>query len=242
MTMDNEVIYTDTIPGGRHWSMRIRAGMALRLIDVLGGANVGMLLYNPENTLERYNMPDTLKSQHTFRLTSGHCLYSDMGRVICSITLDTAGWHDTTTGTCNRHIVEQRWGKTNYQASRNAYFRNGYDSFLIELGKYGLGKKDLAANLNLFTRIQTDDSGNLAWGIEPEAGALVELRFEMDTIVVFHTCPHPLNPASEYPVKPVRYEIRRAGTPTESDPLRVSSPENERGFQNTALYRAGGGT
>ncbi len=238
--MDNEVIYTDTLPGGRHWSMRMRAGMALRLIDVEGGANVGMLLYNPENTLERYNMPDTLKGQHTFRLTSGHCLYSDMGRVMCSITLDTAGWHDTATGTCNRKIVESRWGKTSYQVSRNEYYRNGYDSFLIELGKYGLGKKDLAANLNLFTRIETDAEGNLTWGEEPAAGSAVELRFEMDAIVVFHTCPHPMNPSTDYPAKPVCYEIRRTGPAAENDPARISRPENERAFQNTALYRAGG--
>ena len=77
--MDNEIIYSDTIPGGRHWSMLMRAGNVLRLIDEEGGANVGMLLYNSENTLERYNMPDTLKGQHTFAYRE--ILYSDMGRV-----------------------------------------------------------------------------------------------------------------------------------------------------------------
>jgi uncharacterized protein len=28
------------------------------------------------NLLERYNAPETLKRQHTFKLTAGHCLYS----------------------------------------------------------------------------------------------------------------------------------------------------------------------
>ena len=37
------------------------------------------------NPLERYNAPDTLKCQQTFRLTAGHCLYSDMGRIFCSV-------------------------------------------------------------------------------------------------------------------------------------------------------------
>ena len=29
----------------------------------------------------------------------------------------------------------------------------------------------------------------------------------MDTLVLFHTCPHPLNPSADYPRKPVRFEI-----------------------------------
>ena len=46
----------------------VRKGTTLRLIDNEGGANVGMLFYNPMNKLERYNAPDTLKCQHTFCL------------------------------------------------------------------------------------------------------------------------------------------------------------------------------
>ncbi|HBL86295.1 MAG TPA: urea carboxylase, partial [Alcanivorax sp.] len=65
-------------------SFRMRRGTALRLTDVEGGANVGMLFYNPEEKLERYNAPDSLKGQHTFKLTRGNCLYSDMGRVFAS--------------------------------------------------------------------------------------------------------------------------------------------------------------
>ena len=240
--MGNDIIYSDTIPGGRHWSMLMRAGNALRLIDVEGGANVGMLLYNSENALERYNMPDTLKGQHTFRLTQGNCLYSDMGRVLCSITEDTAGWHDTATGTCNSSLVEKRWGHRSYQEARNDYIRNGRDCFLIELGKYGLGKRDLAANINFFSRIETDLDGNLIFGKPASAGAHVDLRFEMNTIVIFHTCPHPLNPASTYPSRPVTYEIRRANPVAINDACRTLREENERAFTNTLLYRAGGDT
>ncbi|HDZ16548.1 MAG TPA: DUF1989 domain-containing protein, partial [Methylophaga aminisulfidivorans] len=85
---ESNVIYEDVLPGGTHWSMLVRKGTTLRLTDQEGGANVGMLFYNPLNKLERYNAPDTLKCQHTFKLTAGHCLYSDMGHVFCSIIHD----------------------------------------------------------------------------------------------------------------------------------------------------------
>ena len=86
---DNTILYEDRIAGGCHWSLRMRRGTSLRLLDEEGGANVGMLFYNPVNLLERYNAPDTLKCQHTFKLTRGNCLYSDMGRIFCSIVEDS---------------------------------------------------------------------------------------------------------------------------------------------------------
>ena len=79
-----------------------------------GGANVAMLFYNPQNLTERYNAPDTLKCQHTFRLTTGHCLYSDMGRIFCSIVADTHGWHDTVCGNSTKAIVARKWGRRSF--------------------------------------------------------------------------------------------------------------------------------
>ena len=80
-TQDSTLLYEDRIVGGAHRSLLMRQGTSLRLIDLEGGANLGMLFYNPIEKLERYNAPDTLKCQHTFKLTRGHCLYSDMGRI-----------------------------------------------------------------------------------------------------------------------------------------------------------------
>ncbi|MFT6644536.1 MAG: urea carboxylase-associated protein 2 [Patiriisocius sp.] len=234
---DENLIYSETFPGGGHWSMRMRAGNALRLVDIEGGANVAMLMFNPENPLEKYNMPDTLKGQHTFKLSQGNTLFSDMGRAMCSIVEDSFGWHDTATGTCNRRLVEAKWGRSKYQDAGNNYLRNGRDSFLIELGKYGLGKRDLAANLNWFTRIEVDDDGNLVWGEnQSKPSDAITLRFEMDAIVIMHTCPHPLNPAKAYPRKPIRYEIRDLPPAAMDDECRLARPESERAFENTRLY------
>lgn len=231
-------LYDDLLPGGAHWSFVMKRGHILRLIDENGGANVGMLLYNPISPPERYNMPDTLKAQHTFHLTEGHVLYSDMGRVFCSIVGDSLGWHDTVCGTSNAGLVARKWGRKTYQEAHNDYYRNGLDSFLNELGKYGLGKKDLAANVNWFSKVATDAEGNLSYvpGHSP-AGGHVDLRFEMDTLVVLHTCAHPLAPGGDYPRQPVRYQFFEAAPVTEDDACLTSCPENSRGFANTALYQ-----
>lgn len=235
-----EVFYKDRIPGGAHWSMEMRRGTQITLIDDTGGANVGMLFYNPRNLLERYNAPDTLKCQHTFKLTKGHCLYSDMGRIFCSIIEDTVGWHDTVGGNLNNAQLDKKWGITTYQQARNDWTLSGHNAFLVELAKYGLSKRDLAANLNLFSKVNTDNDGNLQFITDnSKPGYHVTLRFEMDTLVLLHTCPHPLNPAEKYPKKSVMYQLSKAEPVAADDPCMNSRPENRRGFENNALYYLG---
>jgi len=237
-----KLLYEDKLAASCHWSMRMRKGSILKIIDDEGGANVGMLFYNPENLLERYNAPDTLKCQHTFKLTKGHCLYSDMGRIFCSIVEDTVGWHETVCGNTTKAIVASRWGEVSYQAAMNEWTKNGYDSFLVELAKYGLGKKDMAANLNLFSAVKVDDEGNLAYvDNNSKAGDSIELRFEMDTLVLLHTCPHPLSTASTYPRKGISYQILQADPVSEDDFCKNSREENQRGFQNNRIYHLAGG-
>lgn len=238
----SEILYQDRLAGGCHWSLRMRRGTRLRLIDVEGGANVGMLFYNPANLLERYNAPDTLKCQHTFKLHKGHCLYSDMGRIFASIVEDSVGWHETVCGNLTAAMVAQRWGKHDYQQYRNDWYQNGYSGFLVELAKYGLGRKDMAANLNLFSKVSVAADGDLGYAADhSRAGDFIELRFEMDTLVLWHTCPHPLNTATDYPRRPVAYEIRQGAAVADDDFCRNYRPENRRGFANNHIYHLGAG-
>ncbi|HEC72862.1 MAG TPA: urea carboxylase-associated family protein [Methylophaga aminisulfidivorans] len=234
---ESNVIYEDVLPGGTHWSMLVRKGTTLRLTDQEGGANVGMLFYNPLNKLERYNAPDTLKCQHTFKLTAGHCLYSDMGHVFCSIIHDTVGWHDTVGGNLSTAKLESRWGEHSYQQNLNDWTVSGEKAFLVELAKHGLNRRDMSANLNLFSQVKTDDEGNMQFIEEnSQAGDNIDLRFEMDTLVVFHTCPHPMNPAKAYPKKPVRYQLRQSEPIAEDDICMTACDENQRGFENNRIY------
>lgn len=238
--MTTEVLYEDVLPGGSHWSFVVNPGVQLELVDVEGGGNVAMLAYNPGNPLERLNLPDTLKCQHTFRLTQGHCLYSDMGRIFCSIVADDLGWHDASSGTCNAEIVSRKWGDLSYQEARNDYLRNGRDSFLVELGKYGLGRRDFAANVNWFSRVDVAEDGTMNFATNhSKPGAAVTLRFEMPTLVVLHTCPHPLNPAPRYPRCEIAYRLSLAQEVKEDDPCRISREENGRGYMNNYLYSLG---
>jgi urea carboxylase-associated protein 2 len=189
---------------------------------------------------ERYNAPDTLKCQHSFKLTAGHCLYSDMGRIFCSIVADSFGWHETFCGNTTKASVRSKWGESDYQSDRNDWFQNGHDSFLVEAAKYGLGRRDLASNVNWFSKVGIADDGAVSLDASAaKPGASVELRFEMDTLVLFHTCPHPLNASAEYPRKKVRFDIFDGPPASADDPNRLSAPENTRGFENNRIFNIG---
>jgi urea carboxylase-associated protein 2 len=234
---DPSVLWEEVVQGGASWSHVLKRGSALRILDSEGGANVGAMFYNFECPVERYNMPDTLKAQHIARLTKGCALYSDMGRILCSITEDTVGWHDPMGGCSNAALVRESYGESSYQDCRNDYRKNGRDSFLVELGKWGLGARDLVANVNFFSRVDVGEDGAMSYHPGNSApGSFVDLRAEMNVLVILNTCQHPLDPRPTYEPKPVHLSIRRVAAPGPDDPSRLSRPENERGFILTERY------
>lgn len=229
-------MFEEIVHPGATWSHVLKRGTALRITDTAGGANAGAIFYNWENPSERYNMPDTLKAQHISRLTRGNVLYSDMGRILCSVVADTAGWHDPLSGCSNAKLVEKKYGVARYQEHRNDCHKNALEGFLIELTKYGLSERDMAASVNFFSKVVVDNDGSMHFAGTSNAGAYVELRAEMNVLVILNTCQHPLDPNPVYDPKPVTVEVRKVPAPALDDPCRTSRPENERGFVLTERY------
>ena len=228
-------LWQELVPGGCHWSGIIRRGITLRLTNVNGSTNAAMLFYNPEEKLERYNMADTLKSQHTFHLTQGHACHSDMGRIFCCITADTAGWHDTVCGLSDAQLIREKYGVARYQEHRNAMYRNGEDGMLVELGKWGLGKRDIVANINFFSKVTADESGTLCFHPEnSQAGDYVDLSFAMNTLVILSTAPHPLDPAENYQPGAVNLATFMTSSEIAAECLQIA--ENARAHHNTQRY------
>ena len=228
-----------TLKGGAMWSAIVGRGKRLRITDPEGGANVGLMLYNARERHERYNMPDTLKGQHIFYLRAPYCLHSDMGRLMASITADSVGWHDTVCGHSTPALVREKYGVKTYQEARNDFYRDARTCFLIELNKWGLGRRDLVPNVNLFSRVVADEAGNLSYVTgHSAAGSVVELRLEMDCVVVLNTCQHPLDPSPTYSPKPVKIEVLNGPPPARDDPSLSIRPENRRAFESTATYFA----
>ena len=227
-------LYEEFVPGGGHTSFVLKRGQLLRITDLEGAANASLLLLSASEKSERLNLPDSLKCQHTAKLTAGHCLYSDMGRVLAAITADTCGWHDSFGGVLNAEEVTEKYGQGRYQELRNGFFRNGVDNLLVEMGKWNLNLQDLLMCLNLFSKVTVDSDG--CFHFQPgnsKAGDYIELYAPMDCLVVLTALQHPMDPNPDYAPKPLQLSWHKVESDGISVLCRTSRPENARGFHNT---------
>lgn len=233
----NPTLYRETIPGGSHRSLILRAGQKLRLTDIEGGGNLSLMALNAKQLTERLNLPDTLKAQHTAFVTEGHCLYSDMGRVLLAITADTCGWHDCFGGMLNAEEAREKYGAGRFGDLRNGFHRNGFENLLVEMGKWDLDAQDIQMIVNFFSKVAVADGGYLNYVPDnSSAGSYVDLYAPMDTLIVMTALQHPMDPSPHYAPKPIEFaveDVRDAGI---TAACRQSCAENGRAFYNTELF------
>jgi uncharacterized protein len=227
----DQVLLEETIPGGAYWQGMIKRGNTLRVTDLAGSRGVAMVCYNADNPIERLNVADTAKIQFNAFLKKGMVIYSDMGRVLFSITEDTSGCHDLLGGCSNAARNAAKYGA-------GEFWKNSRDQFLNALTKQGLGKKDLMPNVNLFTRVAIDPDGKMNFVAGKEKpGSFIDLRAEMNVLVMLSNCPHALHPSPVFDPQPIQATVLRSAPPAVDDLCRTANPEAVRGFINTdALF------
>ena len=147
------------------------------------------------------------------------------------------GWHDPLGGHNDAAAVRSRYGESSYQKERNEWHRNTRDNFLEELGKFGLGLRDLSPNVNFFSKVVVGNDGSMEFAPHNGTpGDSVTLRAEMNLLVVLDTGQHPLDPNPQYGPKAVKFSIGMAQPVAADDLCRLFRPENARGFINTERY------
>lgn len=228
----DSIIATETVAGGWYWSTLLRKGEALRIAQAHGPASVALVCWSARDTSERLNLPDTVKVQWDTRVQKGRVLFSDMGRVLLSVTEDSSGGaHDVLLGGST--------AAANAAKYPGAITRNTRDSLVLAAGKLGLSRRDIPMALTLFAPVRvSDDDGHFAW--QPDllnGGDYVDLRAEMDLLVALSNCPHPLDPSPDYAPNPVEITRYRA-TIAADDLSRTATAEAVRGFENNARMEA----
>lgn len=226
-------LYAITLGPGHKWSACVGSGKTIRLTAHGDRANLSGLFFNAAHPSERYNMPDTLKAQHTARLTAGHILMSDQGKAMVSIVEDEVGWHDPLSGYSTRQGTDDRYGHTSYQTNRNEWLRSGEENLTVELFRHGLGVRDLAPPVNFFSQVACEADGTMRYVPQPAAGRSVTLRTEMSLLIVLSNTPNPLDPSGVYPDAAIELRIEDAMPVREDDPCLTRCGENRRAFENT---------
>jgi urea carboxylase-associated protein 1 len=202
MTVISDSIVAARVP----FSVTLQAGQTMRIVDLESQQAVDALFYNAHDTTERYSAQDTLAAQAArggkFYLETGAVLLSNEARPMVTITADTCGFHDTNAGACSCESNTVRFGH------ETRFMHACRENFLAELGKYGMGKRDLVSNVNFFMNVPIRPNGELTVddGVS-EPGGYVDLRAEMDVLVLISNCPQVNNPCNGFNPTPIRIII-----------------------------------
>ncbi|MGD9742297.1 MAG: DUF1989 domain-containing protein [Dongiaceae bacterium] len=200
--LEDRVIEDRVIPAAGDWSGIVKAGQRLRIVDLEGHQAVDFLCYDAADPAERYNAADTMKINGSIFLGPGSKLYSDMGHALFTIVEDSCGRHDTIGGCCSNEANHVRYGA--------APGPNCRDNFVRALGRHGLGRKDIVANVNFFMYVPVGADGFMNTGLDAghsKPGDRVELRAERDVLAVLSNCPQINNATNDFNPTPVRVTL-----------------------------------
>jgi urea carboxylase-associated protein 1 len=194
----------ETIPAGEPWMKRLAKGQILRIVDLEGNQAVDTLFFNADDSEEHYSLTHTIQAQGALYLGLGTQLMSSEGRTMLTIVADTCGRHDTLGGACSCESNTVRY------ALEKRFMHSCRDNFMAAIahdtnGPLGLHKRDIASNINFFMNVPVTPQGGLTFedGISAP-GKYVEMRAEMDVIVLVSNCPQLNNPCNAYNPTPVR--------------------------------------
>ncbi len=205
-TLDPKYAVLDQVcDAGDPWMAEVKKSQIFRILDLEGNQAVDTLFYNATNPEERYSATDTIARQRQLYLTIGSVLYSSEGNVMLTIVADTCGRHDTLGGACSAES-----NTTRYDLAKRP-MHSCRDSFMHALNHSEcathrhMSKRDITANINFFMNVPVTANGGLSFadGISG-AGKYVEMRAEMDVVVLISNCPQLNNPCNAYNPTPVR--------------------------------------
>lgn len=199
--MPENAVRRDVVPAGDYYLKVVKKGQTMRILDSEGNQAADTLFYNASNPAERYSAIDTIREQGNVYLSAGTKILSDQGNVMLEIVADTCGNHDTLGGACATESNTVRYAieKKCMHACR--------DSWLLALSEnpeWGLDKRDITHNVNFFMNVPITEEGGLTFedGISAP-GKYVEMRAEMDILVLISNCPQLNNPCNAYNPTPV---------------------------------------
>ncbi|WP_380779745.1 urea amidolyase associated protein UAAP2 [Sphingomonas sp. R86520] len=198
-SLSNTVLLDEVVPARAPWMQRLAKGQNLRIVDLEGNQAVDFLMYAADDDAERYSAQDTIAAQGNIFLRSGAVLLSNEGRAMMTLVDTNVAYHDTIGGACSCESNTLRYG--HHTKAQHACV----DNFLDANARVGRGKRDMVSNINWFMNVPVEADGALGIvdGISAP-GLWVDLRAEMDVVVVVSNCPQINNPCNGFNPTPVR--------------------------------------
>ncbi len=187
---------------GTGLGLEAKKGQVIRVIDLEGQQVIDFVCFNAHDPEEKMWVGSTIINNRSVFFKKGHSLYSQYLNRMFTMIDDTCGVHDLLIGACSPEVFEKDYKVKGH----NSCIAN----FERALAPWGLKRKDIPMNLNIFMNCPIGDDGSYGLDFsQSKRGDFVDMRADMDCTVALSNCPADLSDESGHyltPVKVILYE------------------------------------
>jgi urea carboxylase-associated protein 1 len=203
---DGEIIREWTLKPGEGLGFTVNKNQIIRVIDLEGQQVLDFVCFNHDDKSEKLWIGATINANRSIYLRKGGSLYSNHHNKMFTLVEDTCGVHDLICGACSKEVYEKVYGMKDHP--------NCTQNFVNALSPYGLERKDIPMNLNIFMNCPVGEDGSYAIDYpKSRRGDFVDLKADMDCIVAVSNCPSDNGPCNGYfptPTKVMVYEEKES--------------------------------
>jgi uncharacterized protein YcgI (DUF1989 family) len=187
------------IPARTARAFQVRAGQALRVIDVEGQQVADLFCATAADPAEILSGIVTTQLNKAVYLTTGHVLYSVRRRPMFTIVADTVRRHDLLMGACSAYSYRLRYGVEDHPSCQALL-----GAVLAPLGV----APDVPDTFNAFMNVPVAPDGSLSIEVPlSRAGDSVTLRADVDLLVGVSACPADLSACNGWNPTAIAVEI-----------------------------------
>ena len=193
--VEGKVVKEWVLPPGEGLGFTVKKGQVIRVIDLEGQQVVDFVCFNSHDKGEKLWVGGTIINNGNVFIKKGHSLSSNYVNEMFTIIEDTCGVHDLLIGACSPEVYEKKYGVKGHNSC--------VDNFVRALAPYGLERKDIPMNLNIFMNCPIQEDGTYSIDFpKSRRGDFMDLRADMDCIVAVSNCPSDLRSSNAYYLTP----------------------------------------
>ncbi|ARP83839.1 aminomethyltransferase [Bordetella genomosp. 8] len=189
------------VPARNGRAVRLSKGQVIRIINTHGSQVCDTWAFKADDLSEFMSMEHARAMIDRIIPKVGDPLGSNRRRPIMTLTADTSpGVHDTLMAACDAYRYRN--------LGVEHYHDNCADNMRMALKAIGLRAREVPQPLNLWMNIPVNAEGGVQW-LAPvsKAGDYVDLRAEMDCVVVMSACPQDIIPINDNRPVEVHFQV-----------------------------------
>lgn len=167
-------------------------GQVIRVIDVEGQQVPDIILFDRYDLKNASSCGNTVSTNNTLRITTGHIIYSKFCDPLATIIADTNGIHQFLGAFCIPEKNKIRFGIEGTHNCRS--------NFAASMTRYGLPARDIELD-SCFCLFMNVWDEQLNYNIQPPTsrpGDYVDMRAERDLIIALSNCPSERNACNNW--------------------------------------------